>query len=355
MRCLSFLYILFTFTALRVLAQKFDKNPGVLLSQMTEAINTNKFPGIHSVLIFHNDSLAYEHYFNGYSMDSLHDSRSSFKSVIALLVGIATDRGLIKNTSQKVLDFFPEYASLKIDKRKRAITIQNLLDMESGLDCEEFNGTKDCEDEMVTTKDWVKFALNLPMKNSPGKVWAYTSCNPMIISGVISRAAHMPVMDFAKKYLFTPLGIVHYKWTKDPAGNGMTAGSFYILPSDMLKLGRLVNDGGEWNGEQLITKKWIKLMTKCSIAIPGFSFVRSGRSKIARPQQTTYGNYWYRELLVTAGFKENMLFASGNGGQYIIIIKKLNLVVVFTQGNYGTWKAKQAFDILAHYILPGYE
>lgn len=104
------------------------------------------------------------------------------------------------------------------------MTIENLLRMESGFDCKEFNDGKDCETNMMASKDWVRFSLDLPMKNKPGTVWAYTSSDPMILSGIISRVARMSIMDFAKKYLFDPMGIKHYRWTVDPSGHGMTAG-----------------------------------------------------------------------------------------------------------------------------------
>jgi len=235
------------------------------------------------------------------------------------------------------------------------MTIQNLLDMESGFDCEEFNDSKDCENEMVTTQNWVKFALDLPMNNQPGTVWAYTSCDPMILSGIIRKVSHMSVMDFAAKYLFKPLGIMNYKWTTDPSGNAMTAGSFYIRPQDMLKIGQLVLNDGKWKGRQIVSKNWINASTKSIIPIPGFSFAKSSRSKLLIPQLAYYGDYWYRELLETSAFKEPLLFASGNGGQFIFIIKRLNMVVVFTQGNYESWKAKRALEILAQYILPPFE
>jgi CubicO group peptidase (beta-lactamase class C family) len=356
MRSILILSILLLIISLKAGAQTGQNDENILLKKMTDAIESKQDIKINSVLIARGDSTLYEHYFNGFSQDSLHDSRSSFKSITSLLIGIAIDKGMIKNTQQHVFDFFPEYEPFKNDDpRKRAMTIQNLLDMESGFDCEEFNDSKNCEDDMTATKDWVKFSLDLPMKNQPGTVWAYTSCNPMIISGIISKAAHMSIMNFAKRYLFDPLGITHYNWTVDPTGYGMTAGSFYIRPADMLKIGQLVRDGGKWHGKQLISKKWINESTKAVIPIPDFSFVRSGKSKTAIPQPTFYGDYWYREQLKTPEFQEDLLFASGNGGQYIFIIKRLNLVVVFTQSNYESWVAKRAFDVLEHYILPAYE
>jgi CubicO group peptidase (beta-lactamase class C family) len=328
-----------------------------LLDSMTRAINKQEYTGIHSVLISKGDKLLYEHYFNGFAADSLHDSRSSFKSITSLLMGIAIDKGFIKNVDQKVYSFFPEYHSFaNPDPRKRQITIKNLLEMRSGFNCDEWvDDGKDCESEMEPTKDWVKFSLDLPMKDDPGTVWAYTSCDPMIISGIIKNATHLSIMEFAKKYLFAPLGISHYRWTVDPAGHGATAGSFFIQPNDMVKIGRLVKNNGVWNGKRIVSEQWLKTSTTATIPIPDFSFVKSSRAKLAQPQPVYYGYYWYNEQVKTGSYAEDVLFASGNGGQYIMIIKKLDLVVVFTQGNYNNWKAKRAFELLVKYIIPAYE
>jgi CubicO group peptidase (beta-lactamase class C family) len=273
----------------------------------------------------------------------------------ACLMGIAIDKGFIKNVDQKVYSFFPEYKSFaNPDQRKKEISIKNLLEMRSDFDCDEWvDDGKDCETEMVETKDWVKFSLDLPMKSDPGTVWHYTSCNPMIISGIISNATHMSIMEFAKKYLFGPLGITNYRWTVDPAGHGATAGSFFVLPGDMVKIGELVKNNGVWQGKRIVSEKWLKQSTTATIPIPDFSFVRLSRSKTAIPQPAFYGYYWYNEQVKTAGYAEDVVFASGNGGQYIMVIKNLDLVVVFTQGNYNNWKAKRAFDLLVRYIIPG--
>ncbi|MCV9928699.1 beta-lactamase family protein [Flavobacterium sp. LS1R49] len=355
MKNIHFAYILLLLNIFTISAQTKYKSQNVLLQQMTDSITKNHYSGIHSVLIAKDNQLVYERYFNGYTRDSLHDSRSSFKSITSLLVGIAIDKGFIKDVNQKVYEFFPEYPSLEKDPLKKLLTIKNLLEMKSGFDCEEFNDTKDCEDEMSLSKNWVEYALNLSMKDKPGEIWSYTSIDPMILSGVIRKATNISIMDFAKKYLFEPLGISSYKWTVDPSGNGMTAGSFYIRPIDMMKIGQLVKDKGVWGGKKIISSKWITQSTLCDIAIPDFSYMKSSKSKIASPQPAYYGYYWYREQIKTNDLQENLLFASGNGGQYIFIIENLNLTIVFTQGNYRTYKAKQAFEILAKYILPSYK
>jgi len=349
-----FASILFLISSFNSSAQNPHHAADSLLRQMTDSITKHHYSGIRSLLIAKNNQVVYEQYFDGVGRDSLNDSRSSFKSVTSLLVGIAIDKGFIKDVNQKIYTFFPEYPFLKTDPYKKLMTIKNLLEMKSGVDCEEFNGSKDCEEEMSLSKDWVKYALAVPMKTKPGQVWSYTSIDPMILGGVIRKATHMSVKQFADKYLFRPLGITNYKWTVDPSGNGMTAGSFFIRSLDMMKIGQLVKDKGLWTGKQIVSKKWIDQSTRCDIPIPDFSNMKSSRSKVAIPQPTYYGFYWYREKIKTKDLQEDMLFASGNGGQFIFINQRLNLTVIFTQKNYGSYKGKQAFEILAKYILPNY-
>jgi CubicO group peptidase (beta-lactamase class C family) len=329
-----------------------DEFPGI-----TKAITNSEYKGIDGLLIAQNGNMIYEKYFNGFGRDSLHDSRSSFKSVTSLLVGIAIDQGFIKNENEPVYRFFPENKGIANDPVKKKMTIKNLLEMRSGFDCNEWTDDgRDCEAEMSKTRDWVQFSLGLSMKNEPGKVWAYTSCDPMIVSGIISQATHMTIMEFARKYLFEPLGISNYEWTTDSAGHGMTAGSFYVLPSDMLKIGLLILNNGNWNGKQIVSAGWLEKSITATIPIPdGWSFIKVSRYPEAIPQQAYYGYYWYKETVKTNSWHEDVVFASGNGGQYIMVIRRLDLVVVFTQQNYQNWTAKRAFEILAKYIIPQFE
>ena len=139
-----------------------------LLDSLTVNIENKAYPAIHAVLISQHGRTVYETYVNPYTSDSLHDSRSSFKSITSLLTGIAIDKGFIKNTAQKVYSFFPEYAPFDHwDNRKAQMTLMDLLEMKAGFDCEEFNSTKDCEEDMAKTKDWVKFSLDLPLAHRP--------------------------------------------------------------------------------------------------------------------------------------------------------------------------------------------
>lgn len=236
------LYTISMLLAVTCHSQEVDQS---LFQKLKEKIIDNTYPNIDAVVVEYNNNFILEEYFNGFNKDSRHDIRSSFKSITSLLAGIAIDKKLIA-LDDRLGKFFPE---LK-DENKSNISVQNLLEMRSGLNCEEFYGFGPyCEDEMVETEDWVAFCLGIDLVQNPGINWSYNSIVPMLIGEIITRASGMTVMEFAERNLFQPLGIEDYKWTISPKGQGMTAGSFFMRPMDMLKIINLVRNKGYWNGK----------------------------------------------------------------------------------------------------------
>jgi len=322
------------------------------INALKSAIAQGTYPNIDGILVKKADQVLVEAYFNDFDQEGLHDLRSSFKSITSLLAGIAIDQGLIK-LDDPVLKYYPDYVFKDANDQKKAlITLRHLLEMRSGLNCEEFYDIgPECEGNMVETKDWVAFCLNVPVKSSPGLNWSYNSNEPMLVGDIIARASGMSIMEFAKRYLFAPLGIENYKWTVSPKGQGMTAGSFYMAPQDMLKIADLVSANGVWRGQQIVSRAWIEASTHCTIDID-FSFVRFSRMANAQHQSAQYGFFWYTERLRYNDIDTQVLFASGNGGQYIMVLPAYNAKVVFTGGNYGNWRGKLPFEILIKYLIP---
>ncbi len=328
-------------------AQEVDQS---LFRELKEKVIDNTYPKIDAVIVENNDNIIFEEYFNGFNKDSRHDIRSSFKSITSLLAGIAIDKKLIA-LNDRLERFFPE---LK-DENKSNISVQNLLEMRSGLNCEEFYGLGPyCEDEMAETEDWVAFCLGIDLVQNPGINWSYNSIVPMLIGEIITRASGMTVMEFAERNLFQPLGIEDYKWTISPRGQGMTAGSFFMRPMDMLKIINLVRNKGDWKGKQIISSAWIETLTDCDIVID-YSFTRYSRIPNAIYESARYGFFWYREQLKHKDIDTEVLFASGNGGQYMMSVPEYNLAVVFTGSNYGNWRGKLPFEIMLKYIIPAIE
>lgn len=318
-----------------------------LIGELKEKIADKTYPKIDAIVVRHNDKIIIEEYFNGFKKDSLHDTRSSFKSITSLLAGIAVDKKLI-SPDDTLGRFFPELKH----EGKRKIKVRNLLEMRSGLNCEEFYDKGPvCEDGMVETEDWVAYCLGVDLVREPGTQWSYNSNEPMIMGEVIARASGMSVMEFAKQNLFQPLGIEQYRWTISPKGQGMTAGSFYMKPADMLKIADLVKNKGKWNRKQIISEDWINKSTNCQINID-FSFTSFSKIADAVFESARYGFFWYRENLKYKNINTEVLFASGNGGQYMMVLPEYNTTVAFTGSNYGNWRGKLPFEILLKFIIP---
>ncbi|WP_293956226.1 MULTISPECIES: serine hydrolase domain-containing protein [unclassified Sphingobacterium] len=342
--------ILFNMLMLLFITSKAQEVDQSLFRELKEKVIDNTYPKIDAVIVENNDNIIFEEYFNGFNKDSRHDIRSSFKSITSLLAGIAIDKKLIA-LNDRLERFFPE---LK-DENKSNISVQNLLEMRSGLNCEEFYGLGPyCEDEMAETEDWVAFCLGIDLVQNPGINWSYNSIVPMLIGEIITRASGMTVMEFAERNLFQPLGIEDYKWTISPRGQGMTAGSFFMRPMDMLKIINLVRNKGDWKGKQIISSAWIETLTDCDIVID-YSFTRYSRIPNAIYESARYGFFWYREQLKHKDIDTEVLFASGNGGQYMMSVPEYNLAVVFTGSNYGNWRGKLPFEIMLKYIIPAIE
>ena len=165
--------------------------------ELRTIIASDKYPNIDAVIVAKDNKILFEEYFNGFGRDSLHDTRSSFKSVTSILAGIAIDQGLF-TVNDEIHNYIPEW---KNDPRGK-ITIKDLLEMKSGLACEGFFDIgPDCESEMWETDDWLAYILNIPLRHDPGLNWAYTSMEPELVGIIISKTSKMSLMDFAKKKL----------------------------------------------------------------------------------------------------------------------------------------------------------
>jgi CubicO group peptidase (beta-lactamase class C family) len=309
-----------------------------LLGVMMRKIIDGTYPNVHSVLIIKDGKLVFEEYFYQYNKDSLHELRSATKSFISALTGIAIDKGFIKNKNEKVLSFFPEYTLSNNSESKKRITVENLLSNQSGLDCDISNPqSAGNETTMDYAEDWIKFTLDLPMIDTPGGKGMYCSGNPVTLGRIIEKATQQELPQFARKTLFGPLGINHFKWDFKPdASSAETFCQLYLRPRDMAKFGLLYLDQGVWNGRQVVPADWVDL-----------SF-----SKHAVVQGIEYGYLWWLKYLNASGRKYYSKAAQGNGGQRINVWPEQHMVTIVTGGNYNT--QSPADELIAKYVLPAF-
>jgi CubicO group peptidase (beta-lactamase class C family) len=275
-------------------------------------IQRHKVP-IHSLLIVRNGNVVLDAYFYPFQSGQLHDGASMTKSVTSTLIGIAIGQHKLAGVSQSILSLFPQRTIANRDERKERITIEHLLTMTSNLECRPQHEIT--LSEMMQSKDWINFMLDLPMAKDSGNKFAYCSGGMHLLSGIITEATGMSALEFARRELFRPLGINVAVWPADPNRITHGWGDLHLLPRDWAKLGYLWLNHGRWEDRQLVPADWMESATQI-------------HSRTPRGDQYGYG-FW-----IHADRKPPEFEALGRGGQRVSVVPAINLIVVFTGGEF---------------------
>jgi CubicO group peptidase (beta-lactamase class C family) len=288
----------------------------------------------HGVVVVRHGKLVYEAYFSGddgrwpqqhwnaplvptpHDVRTKHDLQSATKSVTALLVGIALDRGDLKSLDTPVLSLFPSYADLQTPDRLR-ITVRDVLTMRTGLRWQ-YKPFLDMARRMDAAPDPFRFFLEQPVTGTPGKTWRYNNGTAEIAGGIVHRASGLPLDQFAKRYLFDPLGIDDWEWGRMANGDPGASWGLRLRPRDLAKIGQLVLNRGTWRGRRVVSSAWIEQMIAPQV-------IRRGLN---------YGYLWWLDRRSIGGRDVDVAEAIGWGGQYLEVIPSLDLVLVVSSGIY---------------------
>ncbi|MFA8343657.1 MAG: serine hydrolase domain-containing protein, partial [Rhodothermaceae bacterium] len=248
-------------------------SPDTLKNIVKKIVEERNYKGITSFLLLHKNKLIVEEYFYDVKHNTPHDIRSATKSITALLTGIAVDKGFIKSEDEKISKFFPEYFNEKDSvSLKSQITVKDLLDMNSCLDCNDWDrNSPGQENKIYRTRDWVETVLKLGelKRDSTAR---YCTGGVIVLGEIIAKTSGMKTDEFAKKYLFEPLGINNLNWQYMPSGQTDTGGHLNITSRDFVKLGALILNNGIWNNEQIISVDWLKKIKQNNIVIRGYRY-----------------------------------------------------------------------------------
>jgi CubicO group peptidase (beta-lactamase class C family) len=289
------------------------------LCKMMSYITENQ-KDIHSLLILRNGYLVTEAYFYPYPKDFKHILHSCAKSITSALIGIAINEGRIKNVNEKVLPYFPDTKVERIDDRKNALSIRDLLTMSTGLDWVEdgaYGSDGDTYTQMWKSDSQIKFILDRPMKGQPGKEFYYCSGASHLLSGILQKTTGESSFEYGKEKLFGPVGIQDLFWMPDRNGLSVGGSGLFMTPADMAKFGYLYLKKGKWDGRQVVPEQWIDDSTQLQIDTPRGLGGHYG-----------YGYQWWMNSF--GGYS-----ARGYAGQYIFVIPRYEMVVVFTSGLSG--------------------
>ncbi|MCR4648658.1 MAG: beta-lactamase family protein [Lachnospiraceae bacterium] len=290
--------------------------------------------------------------FKGFKTEDAMNVNSVTKGVMALLAGIALDKGYIKSVDQKVMDFFPDYKVKRGEKTIYDVTVKHLLTMTAP-----YKGKSEPWKKVCTSEDWTLAILDyLGGRAGITGEFRYATLGIQILAGIIERSSGEKCIDFANRNLFLPIGIPEHfihgdsskedqfdffmnrnprknEWYSDPKG-AVTAGwGLCSSARDLAKLGELVLNHGEYQGKRIVSEEYIKDMTAPHLKLG------------ERFGNMNYGYLWYKP------FDDRNVFAAiGDSGNIIYVNEKENVSVSMT----GTFKPRifDRVDFIEKKVLP---
>jgi CubicO group peptidase (beta-lactamase class C family) len=297
--------------------------------------NAAKLETIYGLLVIKNGHLIAERYFNKGSVEQKARLQSATKSYTSALVGLALQKGCLTSVDQKMIDFFPELADQITDPRKKQITIQQMLQMRAGYPWEE--STSELF-EMLYHGFRPSLLVEVPLVSDPGTQFEYSSLTSHLLGVIVARACKTDLKSFAQEHLFAPLGVEMGDWIKDWEGYYNGHADLHFTARDMAKFGLLYLNGGKYNGDQIISADWVheSLQTYSEDAWD----YRVGRNF----KDIGYGYQWWSAR--AGDYRFNL--AWGHGGQQIVLVDELNMVIVVTadplfgQHGGGPWRHEKA-------------
>ena len=323
-------------------------------AKIDRAFDGDELPSLHAVLVARHGKLVVERYYQGedenwgrplgnvvFGPDVKHDIRSVTKSIVGLLYGIALDEGRVPALDRPLLDLFPAYDDLPKDDR-RAMTVEHALTMTLGTEWDEslpYSDQRNSEIAMELADDRYRFILDRPMVAKPGSTWTYNGGATALLAHLIAEGTETFLLDYARERLFEPLGIVDIDWTLGSNGEPAAASGLRLRPRDLAKIGQLILDEGLRHDRRIVPKSWLDASFADGVAAEG---------------DLSYGYQWWLGRGRQDG--RRWIAGFGNGGQRLVVIPDLDLVVVVMAGSYNkpdAWKI--SVKLMAEILLPAIE
>jgi len=331
---------------------RLDPKPIAALMDKILVANPHDNPvNIQSLLIARHGKLVLEEYFYGFQKERPHDMRSASKTFGPMLVGLARDHGAKLGPDTLIYSLFSEYKSFaNWDERKQKVRLRDIMTMTAGNACDDNDdnspGNEDRMQEQEQQPDWYKYTLDLPMVRDPGGEHAiYCSADLNLVGGAVRNATGRWLPEFFEQYFAAPLQFHDYHLNLIPTGDAYMGGGAYLRPRDEMKLGQLYLNGGVWNGHRIVSKAWVDE----SVAHHS-SFTPAWPSE----GEHQYGYGWHSHFLKVGDRVFRDYGAGGNGGQVVVVIPDLDLVIGFNGGSYGEFSKwyRWELELVPQYIIP---
>ena len=310
---------------------------------------------ITQIYVMKDGKTVYDECWHGFRSTDAMNVNSVTKSIIALLTGIALDKGCIKNIDQKVMDYFPDYSVKRGEKTIYDVTIRHLLTMTAP-----YKGKSEPWKKVCTSQDWTLAVLDhLGGRKGITGEFRYSTLGIQILVGIIERACEKKCIDLANEDLFKPLGLperlLHgdsskedqvdffmnknprkFEWYCDPKGSVTAGWGLCMSARDMAVIGELVLNNGTYRNRNIISEGYIKEMLAPYLKLgEKFGYMN-------------YGYLWYKP------YDDREVYAAiGDSGNIIYVNKDRNISAGIT----GTFKPRifDRVDFIERKVLPAIE
>ena len=304
-----------------------DSGNKKMILALAREIAAGQHGDVDSLLIHHDGRLIFESYFRRGRANYPHYQMSITKSYTALVLGRAIRLGHLKmsDLDRPVLDFLTDIDQSKLAAGSDTITLNDALNMHSGIrvDKETVAKLRKSTGRLKGQGQIQAYLENTAPITTESKQYKYQSSDPSIVMQVIETVVPGTAREFINRELLKPMGISNFGWQDDVSGLPKSAAGSSMRSRDMIKWGMLVQNGGEWDGEQLIPA----------------DFIQKATSRIhTNPQDTSYGFFWWRHNVEVNGKTYDMKSGRGAGGQFIMMIDELDLIIAVTSHTKGMGK-----------------
>jgi hypothetical protein len=270
-----------------------------------------------AVVIVHKGRIIAEGYAPGFDKNTPLIGWSMTKSVINALVGILVGQGKLSLTDRIHV---PEWKGL--DSGRSTITLNNLLQMSSGLDFNEDDSDPlaDVTQMLLREPDMATYAVCKKLMAEPGTRWSYSSGTTNILSRIIRRTVgDSEYFSFPRRALFAPLGMDSAVIEPDASGTFVGSSFMYATARDWAKLGQLYLQNGLWKGRRVLPDGWVHYTTTPAQQAPNQEFGAHFWLKLPKE----YASVGHSNRL-----QEDAFHAVGHEAQFVTIIPSRDLVVV---------------------------
>jgi CubicO group peptidase (beta-lactamase class C family) len=273
--------------------------------------------GTTAFLVIKGDTILYENYFNGYRRDSIVTSFSIAKSLTSLMIGMAIDDGYIQSIDDPVTQYIPELS--QVDPKYQNITLAHLLSMKSGIAFKDTDIPWHDKSKAYYHPYLRDVVTHLPLAEPPGTTFVYNTFNPILLGIVLENATGQSVAGYFETGLWMRLGTEYdASWSLDSKEDGMAKmeSGFNARAIDFAKIGRLIINQGQWDGEQIISAEWIHNSTTTET-----------KNLVAKfGDNVYYQNGWW--VISPTAKDRYTVFGWGHLGQYLFIFPDDDMIIL---------------------------